>query len=139
MKRRTVWLATTAAALGAALAMPRAHGQTGQALRRVGVLRIGDPAAGTAGSQALIDALQQHGFANGRDIVLEARSADGRTEGLARLAAELAALKPAVIVTYGPQATHRRWRPARTPRWWPSSASSWHWVSRPRWRAPVAA
>ena len=105
MKRRTVWLATTAAALGAALAMPRAHGQTGQALRRVGVLRIGDPAAGTAGSQALIDALQQHGFVNGRDIVLEARSADGRTEGLARLAAELAALKPAVIVTYGPQAT----------------------------------
>ena len=105
MKRRTVWLASTAAALGGALAVPRAHGQTGKALRRVGVLSIGDPAVGATSSQALISALQQHGFVDGRDIVLEARSADGRTEDLARVAAELAALKPAVIVTYGPQAT----------------------------------
>jgi len=105
MKRRTVWLATSAAALGGALAMPRAHGQTGKALRRVGVLLVGNPAGGTAGSQDLIDALRQHGVVDGRDIVIEARSADGRTEGFARLAAELAALKPAVIVAYGPQAT----------------------------------
>lgn len=34
-----------------------------------------------------------------------ARLADGRIERLARLAAELAALKPAVIVAYGPHAT----------------------------------
>jgi len=105
VKRRTVWLATGAVALGGALAMPRAHGQTGKPLRRVGVLLVGSPAGGSAGSQDLIDALQQHGFVDGRDILVEARSADGRTEGLARLAAELAALKPAVIVTYGPQAT----------------------------------
>ena len=105
MNRRTLWLAPAAAALGAALAMPRAHGQTGQALRRVGVLRIGNPAVSATSLQELIDALRQQGFVDGRDIVLEARSADGRTEGLARLAAELAALKPAVIVAYGPQAT----------------------------------
>ena len=105
MNRRRLWLAMTAAALGGALAMPRAHGQTGQALRRVGVLLVGDPAAGTAGAQDLIDALHRHGFVDGRDIVVVARFADGRTEGFARLAAELAALNPAVIVTYGPQAT----------------------------------
>jgi putative ABC transport system substrate-binding protein len=105
MNRRTLWVATLTAALSAALAIPRAHGQTGKALRRVGVLRIGDPAAGIAGSQELIDALRQHSFVDGRDIVVEHRSAGGRIEGLARLAAELAALKPAVIVTYGPQAT----------------------------------
>jgi putative tryptophan/tyrosine transport system substrate-binding protein len=101
MKRRTVWLATTAAALGAALAMPHAHGQTGKTLRRVGVLLF----SGSSASQDLIDVLQQNGFVDSRDIVVEARSADGRTEGLARLAAELAALKPAVIVAYGPEAT----------------------------------
>jgi len=105
MKRRTVWLATTAAALGAALAMPHAHGQTGKTLRRVGVLLFGNAGDGSSASQDLIDVLQQNGFVDGRDIVVEARSADGRTEGLARLAAELAALKPAVIVAYGPQAT----------------------------------
>jgi putative ABC transport system substrate-binding protein len=41
----------------------------------------------------------------GRDIVLDARWGGGRTEGLARLAAQLAATQPAVIVTSGPQAT----------------------------------
>jgi putative tryptophan/tyrosine transport system substrate-binding protein len=69
------------------------------------VLRIGNPAAGVASEQELIDALREHGFVDGRDIVLEARFAHGRTEGLVRLAAELAALWPAVIVAYGPQAT----------------------------------
>jgi putative tryptophan/tyrosine transport system substrate-binding protein len=104
MKRRTVWLATTAAALGAELAMPHAHGQTGKTLRRVGVLLF-SAGAGSSASQVLIEVLQQNGFVDGRDIVVDARSADGRTEGLARLAAELAALKPAVIVAYGPEAT----------------------------------
>ena len=105
MNRRVLLLTAGATALGWTLVLPRAHGQARKALRRVGVLRIGDPAASSTSSQHLIDALQQQGFVDGRDIVLEARSADGRTEGLARLAAELAALKPAVIVTYGPQAT----------------------------------
>ena len=58
MNRRTVWLAT----LTAALVMPCARGQAGKALRRVGVLLFGDPAAGTESLQDLIDALQQHGF-----------------------------------------------------------------------------
>ena len=85
--------------------MPRAQGQPRKELRRVGVLLVGNPAASAAGAQDLIDALQQHGVVDGRDIVVDARSADGRIEGFARLAAELAALNPAVIVTYGPQAT----------------------------------
>ena len=101
MNRRTVWLAT----LTAALVMPCARGQAGKALRRVGVLLFGDPAAGTESLQDLIDALQQHGFVDGRDIVVVARWAAGRPEGLARLAGELASLNPAVIVTHGPQAT----------------------------------
>ena len=105
MNRRTVWFATLTAALGGALFLPRAHGQAGKALRRVGVLLFGDPAAGTAILQDLIDALQQHGFVDSRDIVVVARWAAGRPEGLARLAGELASLNPAVIVTHGPQAT----------------------------------
>lgn len=69
------------------------------------MLRIGNAVAGSASSQGLINALQLHGFVDGRDILLETRSADGRTEGLVRLAVQLAALNPAVIVAYGPQAT----------------------------------
>ena len=105
MNRRTVWRATLTAALGGALVMARAHGQAGKALRRVAVLHVGSPASGTAASSDLIDALRQQGFVNGRDIVVVERWADGRTEGFARLAGELASLNPAVIVTYGPQAT----------------------------------
>jgi hypothetical protein len=51
MNRRVLLLATIAAALGSALVMPRAHGQTRKALRRVGVLFICDPAVGTTSSQ----------------------------------------------------------------------------------------
>jgi putative ABC transport system substrate-binding protein len=85
--------------------LPRALAQAGKEPRRVGVLGIGSVAGGSPVEQALADGLRTQGYLPGRDIVLDARWAGGRTEGLARLAGQLAALKPAVIVTSGPQAT----------------------------------
>ena len=85
--------------------MPRALAQAGKGPRRIGVLGIGSVAGGSPVEQALIDGLRAQGYVQGRDIVLDARWAGGRTEGLAQLAAQLVATQPAVIVTSGPQAT----------------------------------
>jgi putative tryptophan/tyrosine transport system substrate-binding protein len=84
----------------AAFALPKAWAQSGPALRRVGLLTIAD-----GGPMALVGALAELGVVDGRDIVIELRSAKGRTDDLPRLAAELVALKPLLIVSVGPQAT----------------------------------
>jgi putative ABC transport system substrate-binding protein len=89
----------------ASLVLPRAWAQAAKEPRRIGVLGIGSVAGGSPFEQALADGLRTQGYLPGHDIVLDARWAGGRTEGLARLAGQLAALKPAVIVASGPQAT----------------------------------
>ena len=49
--------------------------------------------------------LLEHGHAEGRNLLIEARSAEGRDERLPALAAELVGLKVEAIVTEGPSAT----------------------------------
>jgi putative ABC transport system substrate-binding protein len=49
--------------------------------------------------------LRQLGYTEGKDIVIESRSADGKLDRLNELAAELVRLKVDVIVTRGPGAT----------------------------------
>jgi len=68
--------------------------------RRVGLLDLGD-----GGRRMLPGALAEAGLVEGRDIVIEQRSAAGRVEALPGLAAQLVALKPALIVSVGPQPT----------------------------------
>lgn len=66
---------------------------------RIGVLQVGSPGA----SQALFDAFKQgmreRGYVEGQSVVLERRFAEGRSERLPGLAAELVRLKVDVIVT----------------------------------------
>jgi putative ABC transport system substrate-binding protein len=83
----------------AALALPNAWAQSDPAPRRVGLLAI------EGGQVLLARAMAELGVVDGRDIVIVGRSADGRTVDLPRLAKELVALEPALIVTVGPQAT----------------------------------
>src|SRR5690242_10247459 len=52
-------------------------------------------------------ALHELGYVEGQNVSLQTRSADGDNRQLPKLAAELAALKPAVIVTNGAQAIPR--------------------------------
>jgi putative tryptophan/tyrosine transport system substrate-binding protein len=58
---------------------------------------------------ARIDAFRQGlrdlGYVEGKNIVIESRSAEGKSERVPALAAELVRLKVDVIVTAGPQAT----------------------------------
>ena len=88
------------AALVGCLLQP-AHGVAQQKLRRIGWLYIGKPETLDAAEwQAFIKALNDAGYAEGRDIVIDRRFAEGQLDKLPATAAELAALDPAVIVTY---------------------------------------
>jgi putative ABC transport system substrate-binding protein len=61
-----------------------------------------------AGQKSRIDAvrvgLRDRGYVEGRNIIIEVRSADGNYDRLPKLAAELAVFKPDVIVAFGTKA-----------------------------------
>ena len=73
--------------------------------RRVGFLSPASPAEMQTRVRAFQDELQRLGFAEGQSIVFEFRWAEGRSERLTALAAELAGLKLDVLVTHGVLAT----------------------------------
>ena len=67
-------------------------------IRNLGLLLPGLPEASM--SKATRDRLRELGYTEGRDIVLEARWANGKMERLNELAAELARLQLAAIIAY---------------------------------------
>jgi len=50
------------------------------------------------------DSLRDHGWIEGKNLIVDYRSAEGRAERLSALAAELVTLKPDLLVGAGPQA-----------------------------------
>ena len=72
--------------------------------QRIGVLSYGSPPGGVNPDPAigLREGLQALGWAEGRNLIVERRFADGRPERLAALAADLLRLKVALIVAGGP-------------------------------------
>lgn len=100
LRRREALLAP----LGA-LAATRVAAQTGAALPRIAVLTVSSEAAFAASLQAFREGLRERGLVAGANVTLDVRHADGRAPELPRLAAELAALKPAVFVATGAAAT----------------------------------
>jgi putative tryptophan/tyrosine transport system substrate-binding protein len=82
---------------------PLANAQQAERVLRIGFLSAPTP------SRAMIDAfragLREGGYVDGRNVVIEWRSADGKAERLPGLAAEIASLKPDVIVTFATLAT----------------------------------
>ena len=104
MRRRSLLGLPVASTLLGALAPPRALAQSGKGLRRVGLLIPGAAPAAAADAQylqAFRDGLRERGLVEGRDVAIEVRYANGRQADLAPLAAEIAALKPAVWVAIG--------------------------------------
>jgi ABC-type uncharacterized transport system substrate-binding protein len=89
---------------GAAAAWPlAARAQQGERMRRIGVLMTfpaDDPEA-QARVGALLQGLQQLGWAIGRNLRIEVRWTGGNAEDIRRHGAELAALAPDVIVANG--------------------------------------
>jgi putative tryptophan/tyrosine transport system substrate-binding protein len=96
MSRRAILLAGAFIVLAGASA--RALGQT-RMLRRIGFLHAGSAQANSMTFGVFAGTLKELGYAEGRDIVVEARWAEGKLDRLPALAADLVALRPEVIVT----------------------------------------
>jgi putative tryptophan/tyrosine transport system substrate-binding protein len=95
MKRRE-FIAATAALLVSprrswAQAMPRRVGYLDLAIQNLPLFRVWQ------------DSLRDHGWIEGKNLIVDYRSAEGRTERLSALTAELVTLKPDLLVGGGPQ------------------------------------
>jgi putative ABC transport system substrate-binding protein len=92
-------------ALSAGVLLPR-----WVAAQQARVLRIGwlsnDRAANSPFFDAFRGGMRDLGYVEGRNLVIEARFAEGSAERLDQLAVELVQLKPQIIVTQGGPSTH---------------------------------
>ena len=104
MRRREFITGLGGAALTPSILLPlAARAQQGERVRRVGVLMnlAADDPQGQARVGAILQALQQMGWTDGRNIRIDTRWAAGNANEIRRHAAELAALAPDVIVAHG--------------------------------------
>jgi putative tryptophan/tyrosine transport system substrate-binding protein len=100
MRRRDFIKATVSAVTAWPLA---ARAQQRDRMRRIGVLMAlaADDPAGQARFVAFVQALQELGWTNGRNVRIDTRWAGGDAERFRRYAAELVALAPDVILASG--------------------------------------
>lgn len=91
---------TAAALVVLLLASSAAQAQPRTDVRHVGYLDQGSAARNKPYLEALRDGLRERGWIEGRNIAFETRFAEGRTERLPELAAELVGRKVDVIVTW---------------------------------------
>jgi putative ABC transport system substrate-binding protein len=96
-------IAAVAAALALGLLAGPLEGRPSQGgkVYRIGILETVPAAQNTANLEALRTGLRDLGYVEGRNLVIEYRSADGRAERFPALAAELVRLKVDLIVTRG--------------------------------------
>ena len=80
------------AALGGAAAAWPLAARAQQLARRIGMLETIPPQANAANFDALRKGLRELGYDEGRSLIIEYRSADGRAERFPALAAELVRL-----------------------------------------------
>jgi putative ABC transport system substrate-binding protein len=84
----------------AAIVMPfGSRAQKAKPVRRVVISSIGPESAIRHLVSALEQGLREHGYVQGRDVIVEVRSANGRADRYAEMVSELVRSKPAVIVT----------------------------------------
>src|SRR5437762_10282401 len=92
---------------GSLLAAPlAARAQQAGKIYRIGILEPIPAAQNVANLDALRKGLRDLGYVEGRNLVIEYRSADGRAERFPVLATELVGLKVDLIVTRGTPATN---------------------------------
>jgi putative ABC transport system substrate-binding protein len=111
MKRRAF-----IALLGGTVAMPlMAHAQDRERMRRIGVIAGGPNDSGVqARLTAFVQALQQLGWTEGRNVRIESRFGAGNADNLRKHATELAALAPDVILANGDVASAQVLQATRT-------------------------
>jgi ABC-type uncharacterized transport system substrate-binding protein len=100
MRHSTARLAALAVALGLLAAPLAGEAQQAEKVSRIGFLAIGS--LKSPETKALLDVfwqgLREHGYLEGRNVVVVFRGAEGRIERFSDLAADLVRLKPDVIV-----------------------------------------
>jgi putative tryptophan/tyrosine transport system substrate-binding protein len=82
----------TSLTVGALLASRSADAQTARGMHRIGWLSPASAAEGLPNLEALRAGLRKLSYVEGQNITIEVRWADGRTERLPQLAAELVRL-----------------------------------------------
>jgi ABC-type uncharacterized transport system substrate-binding protein len=97
---RLIWLVVVLA-LSLALAPLAARAQPPGKVHRIGVLASPSAASEHARFEAFRQGMRDLGYAEGRDVIIEYRYADGKAERLPGLAAELVGLKVDLILTAG--------------------------------------
>jgi len=95
----------TGLAVGAVLASRSAAAQKAKRMHRIGWLSPASAADGLPNLEALRAGLRELGYVESQNITIEARWADGRSERLPQLAAELVRLPVDVLCTAGSQAS----------------------------------
>ena len=95
----------TSLTVGALLASRSAAAQKPKGMRRIGWLSPASAADGLSNLEALRTGLRELGYVEGQNITIEARWADGRSERLPELAAELVRLHVDVLCTSGSPAS----------------------------------
>jgi putative tryptophan/tyrosine transport system substrate-binding protein len=96
MDKKIVWLVTLLFLVSA----PVADAQPTK-VARIGFLIAASPSAIVARTEAFQQGLRERGYVEGRNVVIEWRSAEGQLDRLPALAADLVRLKVDVIVTTG--------------------------------------
>jgi len=76
-----------------------AQAQTAEKVPRIGFLSPGSPSSVTGRHEAFHQGLREHGYVEGKNIVIEIRYAEGKVDRLPALAAELVRLKVDIIFT----------------------------------------
>src|SRR5215510_15038 len=103
MKKKLLWLLT----LFLLAAGTFAEAQQPMKVARIGFLNAPPIASIPARIDAVRQGLRELGYVEGKNIVIEYRSAEGKAERVLDLAAELGRLKVDVIVSSGPTSTHQ--------------------------------
>jgi len=96
MRRREA----TATLLALAVATSTAEAQPAGKVYRIGFLGLSSATDYGAAVKAFREGLRQHGYEEGRNVLIEFRWAEGREDRLPALAAELVRLKPDVLVAH---------------------------------------
>jgi putative ABC transport system substrate-binding protein len=75
--------------------------QHANSIPRIGLLRSGSAKSVASDQQAFLEGLRDHGYVEGKNIMIEYRYADGKADRWPKLASELVALKVDVLVVAG--------------------------------------
>lgn len=102
MNRKIILCLLTTALLSIA---PFVEAQKAKKVPRVGCIVVNPFQAIAVRIEAFRQGLRDLGYVEGRNIVIDGRSADGKLDRMPELAAELVRLKVDIIVTGGSQAT----------------------------------